>query len=663
MRRTIVIAFLCAGLGAWGLFLSPIASSSAANGSGSWSDPPSIATARGLAAAVTLPSGNILIAGGTSDGSVALDSAELYDPSTNSWSPAAPLTTARSDFSLIALSDGRALAVGGTTGATSQSSTEAYDPNLDIWTGTGDLFAARHGEMSTLLKDGRVLVAGGSGDQGPIASAEIFDPHQNTWSQAAPMSIARVGAGMTLLSDGRVLVFGGSDGTSVLRSTEIYDPSADTWSPTGQLNRARYFASSQRLENGSVLVAGGFDSGGAAINSAELFEPTSSTWTLTGSLAGVRGAASSALLPDGRVVIAGGARTESSAPPALSDAEVYDPVAASWSTAGVMGAARARAVETQLGDGRVLIAGDQNLGSFLNSAELYTAEQLPGTPTPTGTPTATDTPQAATATPEADTPTATATAGLPVDTATATPASESPVFRILAVRVEPNTGKPDWQHKQPVLKTVQSGETVQLSSYTEFEALPPAAHVAIWSRVTLNGAVVHRGGLTAHLSPDDVGDLWQHTSFRPTAPGQYTLTVSVAVDSTTHKTSTSFVVMGAPARKISFAFNALRIVDTRGRTITSASRGERVFVRADWTAFGTPNTIPVQLGETLQIRAGNGWRALGGPLRTSFDTPVGRHTFAFSFVPGGTYPSLRVVIDLTIGGRTAERATVISLRS
>jgi N-acetylneuraminic acid mutarotase len=620
-----------------------------------------MSVARGMASAVTLTSGKVLVVGGTSDGTGATSSTELYDPPANSWSSAPSMTTPRSDFPLPRLNDGRVLAIGGTSGTSALSSSEVFNPTSDTWVHTGDLFVARYGEMAALLNDGRVLVAGGLGDQGALASAEIFDPQQNAWSLAAPMSSARVGATMTVLNDGLVLVTGGSDGTSVLRTSEIFDPAANAWTNAGQLNAARSFASAQRLQDGRVLVAGGFDSEGTALGSSELFQPSTSAWSLTGSRAHGRGGAASALLPDGRVLVAGGLTTSGSPPTALADAEIFDPFSTSWSTAGAMSSPRASAASAQLSDGRVLVAGGIDGATYLNTSDIYTPEQAPATAADTDTPTVTDTPQADTPTPGGDTPTPTATEAQPTDTPTAT--SESPVFRILAVRVEPNTGKPDWQHKQAVLKTVPSGQTLQLSSYTEFDTLPPAAHVAVWSRVTLNGGIVHRAGLTAHLSPDDAGDLWQHTSFRPTLPGQYTVTVTVSIDATTHRSSSTFTVTSPPAPKLSFSFNSLHIVDARGRPLKTVSRGQRVFVRADWTTVGSPATINVQLGETLEIRSGSGWRALGGPLRTTFDTPLGRHTFAFSFVPGGTYASLRVVIDLTIAGRTAERAAVISLRA
>ena len=61
-----------------------------------------MSTARIMHTATLLPSGQVLVAGGDNQiGSPA--SAELYDPATDSWSPAGSMSTARGDYTATLL--------------------------------------------------------------------------------------------------------------------------------------------------------------------------------------------------------------------------------------------------------------------------------------------------------------------------------------------------------------------------------------------------------------------------------------------------------------------------------------------------------------------------------------------------------------------------------
>ena len=60
---------------------------------GGWVATGSMQSARELHTATLLPTGKVLVAGGRSAHRKALESAELYDPATGSWSATAPMTT------------------------------------------------------------------------------------------------------------------------------------------------------------------------------------------------------------------------------------------------------------------------------------------------------------------------------------------------------------------------------------------------------------------------------------------------------------------------------------------------------------------------------------------------------------------------------------------
>ena len=55
------------------------------------------------------------------------------------------------------------------------ASAEVYDPSANTWTNVVSLNFARYQHTATLLPSGKVLVAGGYG-YGYLASAEVYDP-------------------------------------------------------------------------------------------------------------------------------------------------------------------------------------------------------------------------------------------------------------------------------------------------------------------------------------------------------------------------------------------------------------------------------------------------------------------------------------------------------
>ena len=61
-------------------------------------------------------------------------------------------------------------------GGVALTSAELYDPSSGTWTATLSMTEARRGHAATLLPDGTVLVAGGLSESGAVPTAELYDP-------------------------------------------------------------------------------------------------------------------------------------------------------------------------------------------------------------------------------------------------------------------------------------------------------------------------------------------------------------------------------------------------------------------------------------------------------------------------------------------------------
>ena len=133
------------------------------------------------------------------------------------------------------LHDGQVLiAGGGDSSGDDFQSAELFNPTSDTFSelpasGNTELQTARAGAVAATLPDGQVLIAGGGDSSGDaFQSAELFNPTSDTFS-ALPASgttelqTARAEAVAAPLPDGQVLVTGGFNLAGMLQSAELYN--------------------------------------------------------------------------------------------------------------------------------------------------------------------------------------------------------------------------------------------------------------------------------------------------------------------------------------------------------------------------------------------------------------------------------------------------------
>lgn len=331
----------------------------------------SLVTARENHTATKLLDGRVLITGGDLLSGETLKSAEIYDPATGTFAfTAHAMSIRRSKHTATLLEDGKVLIEGG-------KNADLFDPVTEIFTPlpSDPPYTNRSSESAVRLADGTVLITGGY--VGTVASftGEIYDPATQTFL-ALPtdsrMQIGRANHDSTLLFDGRVLITGGFTGTSPQDEVDLYDPSTQTFLKTAAMLEHRSNHRNVLLPDGDVLVVGGttLESGFLAVN--EIYHPAADpkdgTWTVADPVMNEnRSGVSAILLPNATVFVAGGITGSNT----LQSAEILDPVFHTFTPLPPMTVGRNQHTATLLPSGKVLLAGGSLDADFLNSSEIF----------------------------------------------------------------------------------------------------------------------------------------------------------------------------------------------------------------------------------------------------------------------------------------------------
>jgi N-acetylneuraminic acid mutarotase len=162
---------------------------------------------------------------------------EVFDTDTNTWSTLAEMPTPRNHHS-VEVVDGKIYAIGGRVGSCFSAGwssniwmNDAYDIATNTWTPRAPMPTARSGTGIAVI-DGKIHVLGGEGwieDFGGVFRAhEVYDPKTNTWSRYPRMltprhGFAAGGIGRALYAVSGVNNAGGAGTLSVVSVNEIFE--------------------------------------------------------------------------------------------------------------------------------------------------------------------------------------------------------------------------------------------------------------------------------------------------------------------------------------------------------------------------------------------------------------------------------------------------------
>ena len=238
---------------------------------------------------VPLPNGNIEVVGGHGTGFVALNSAETWNATTDTFTQTA-MNATHDIGAMVSLSNGSYLIAGGATnsgGAPGTDNIEIFDPSNITFTSAGKMLQSRTGNAGVEL-NGKVLIVGGWYDDGSTAIGELYDLSTHTSTATGVLNAHRSYPWVLPTNDGKAVVFWGMPpfGGTQLDSVELYDPNdnnftkiSDTmlgesgWLPF--VNHLKRPIASQKMQDGRYLLWGHKDSSTSLI----IFDPSTKTFS------------------------------------------------------------------------------------------------------------------------------------------------------------------------------------------------------------------------------------------------------------------------------------------------------------------------------------------------------------------------------------------------
>jgi hypothetical protein len=331
---------------------------------------------QGLAAAM-LPNGSILVTGGAATpGGPGVKTTEIYTPSLGSSAAGPAMTTARSSHVAVLMpTNNQVLVAGGTTLANSATS-----PSAEIYTSAftptaGPLASVHLGATATFLPTasaGGVLVAGGVGATGvPVNIEELYTISTQSFTSASSAGMVNLAPNhtATVLPSGKVLLVSHTgSGSNWAPFATVYDPVAATFTPTTNQPRFPREGHQALMVGAQVLILGG-NGGSGPITSAEWYSPATGLFSLVpAAMASPRQSFGAANLPDGTVLLLGGTADGTTA---SVTAEIFDPVAVTFTPTGNMGSARIGPTVFVLPGGNVLVLGGTNAQGAVTAVEAF----------------------------------------------------------------------------------------------------------------------------------------------------------------------------------------------------------------------------------------------------------------------------------------------------
>lgn len=284
----------------------------------------------------------------------------LWDPVSNTFSPAASSAYELFCAGHTSLADGRVFISGGhIADYTGYAHSVIFDPNRNTYTSLPDMNEGRWYPTATVLSNGDVLVVSGDVNSNTNVDPlpQVYQFATNSWRNltSAQLSLPLYPT-MFLAPNGKVFAAGPAPNSKYLDTS-----GTGAWSNVSTMNFTgwRDYGPAIMYDSGKIIAIGGGDPPTATAEIIDL-NATAPAWKLTGSMHQPRRQHNAVVLPDGKIFVSGGSSaagfdTSTSPVPAT---EMWDPATGQFTTmAGIAEYRGYHSTALLLPDGRVLSAG------------------------------------------------------------------------------------------------------------------------------------------------------------------------------------------------------------------------------------------------------------------------------------------------------------------
>ena len=384
LRRSIRAGVLCRAFTLLALLANASSALGQASVQGQWQTLPNLMPINPVHATL-LHNGKVLIVSGS--GNLPTNSnwrAAIFDPATGTITTQ-PVAWDMFCNGMVVLSDGRAFVNSGTLQYDpfhGHLKNAIYDPVTGQFTDVQNMAHGRWYPTVTNLPDGTLMTFSGLDENGNTNSTVEIYTIGSGWSPTygspfTPPLYPR----MHLITNGKVFYSGSST------SSRYFDPVAHTWSSvvaTTNYNGTRTYGTSVLLPltpannyKPVVMIMGG---GNPSTNTTELIDLSAATpkWTYGPTMSQPRIEMNATILPNGKVLAIGGSLNDEDTNTASLNADLYDPVSNTFSSAGQNAFARLyHSNSLLLPDATVLfIGGNPARGTYEQHNEIYTPAYL-----------------------------------------------------------------------------------------------------------------------------------------------------------------------------------------------------------------------------------------------------------------------------------------------
>jgi fibronectin type 3 domain-containing protein len=325
----------------------------------------------------------LIVSGSGNDPTVTYFQGGVWDPATDT-ATTQPVGWDMFCNGMVVLPDGRPFVLGGTINYNpfqGSSRTSAYDPATGNFVDLQHMAHGRWYPTGTVLSDGRVMVFSGLTETGGTNNAvEIYTVGSGWGAQSFAPFTPPLYPRLHVLPNGKVFYSGSTS------QSWTFDPTALSWTPGPSTNygNTRTYGTSVLLPlmpannyAPKIIIMGG---GTNATATTELIDLSASSpkWVYGPSMVQPRVEMNATMLPNGTILTSGGSSVDEDGTTASLKAEIYDPVANSFSSAGSNVYARLyHSNSILLPDATVLLTGSNPVrGTYEQHMELYSPPYL-----------------------------------------------------------------------------------------------------------------------------------------------------------------------------------------------------------------------------------------------------------------------------------------------